>query len=142
MRTLLITLLFSHQLMAQHAEQPLPLQDNVEDMRQATVLFSIEDVREKRHYWLERTPALDHFLRLKKGSEEVLKKADSREAKKLDLSFAAGFLRCQYQLPTAPGNCQVVYKLNMKGEEQEICAKDDKKSQEIQAFLKELNKRF
>lgn len=142
MRTFLITLLFSHQLMAQHAEQPVPLQDSAEDLRSATVLFSIEDVKEKRHYWLERSPALDHFLRLKKGSEEVLKKADSRDAKKLDMSFAAGFLRCQYQLPTAPGDCRVIYKLNMKGEEQEICAKDDKKSQEIQVFLKELSKRF
>lgn len=140
MRILLLTLIMSLPVLAQHSEQPQ--KENTDDLRTSTVLFSIEDVKEKRLYWLERTPALDHFLRMKKGTKEVLMKADSRDAKKLDMNFAAGFLRCQYELPSVEGKCDVLYKLNMKGEEQEICAKDEKKSQEMRPILQELSKRF
>lgn len=140
MRILLLTFMITLPVFAQHTEQPQ--KENTDDLRTSTVLFSIEDVKEKRLYWLERTPALDHFLRMKKGSEEILMKTDSRDAKKLDMDFAAKFLRCQYELASEAGKCDVLYKLNMKGEEQEICAKDEKKSQEMRPILKELSKRF
>jgi hypothetical protein len=132
--------LYSGLLSAQHSEQPL--KESTSDLRNFSVLFSIEDIQAKRTFWLERTANLDHFLRMREKGEDQIQKISSKEAKELDMDFASRFLRCQYEIPSASGECQLKFKLLMKGEGQEICQKDDKKSQEILSFLSGLKKKF
>ncbi len=140
MPLLLIILFYVVGGLAQHAEQPI--KEETSDLRSQSVLFSAEDLNQKKLLWLERTVNLDYFLRFKdKGEEQILKLA-SREGARLDREFASRFLKCQYELASNPGDCKVVYRLGMKGEGQEICEKDDKKTQEVQPFLTELEKRF
>jgi hypothetical protein len=140
MKMIIILCFFFSSSWAQYSEQPK--KENNEDIRSQSVLFSVETISDKKVYWLEQTAGMDYFLRSKNGKEETIKKIGSREAKKLDMEFASRFLRCQYEIPSIVGDCQVTLRLVMKGEGQEICQKDDKKSQEILAFLSELQKRF
>ncbi|HXH76555.1 MAG TPA: hypothetical protein VNJ08_16405 [Bacteriovoracaceae bacterium] len=136
-----MVLIASFMALAQHSEQPQ--QESNSDLRSAMVLFSVEDISNEKTIILERTPHLDHFLRLKEEKDkEVIRKIDSRDAKKMEMDFASRFLKTQYELDTLPGNCKVVYKLVLKGESQDICKKDDKKGQEIAPFMQALNKRF
>ena len=58
------------------------------------------------------------------------------------MDFASRFLKCQYELEALPGECKVDFRLVLKGESQELCKKDEKKSQEIGPFIQALNKRF
>ena len=140
MPVLLLSLLFNFYAWGQHSEQPS--KEDTTDLRSQSVLFSMEDVNTKKVYWLERTANLDYFLRLKNGGEELIRKLASREGAKLDREFASRFLKCQYEIENAPGDCQVTLRLTMKGESQDICQKDDKKAQEITPFMSELQKRF
>ncbi len=125
---------------AQHTEQPT--KESVTDLRHQTSLFRVVDLKSKQTFTLERSQSSDHFLKLIKGDEEQSIKLDSRLAKKIDMDFASRFIRCQYELPTVEGACEVTLRLNMKGEDQEICLKDDKKGQEMAAFIEDLKKRF
>lgn len=127
---------------SQHQEQPQ--KESLEDLRSVTVLFMISDLKAEKIYSLERTAELDHFLRMKMGGKDsgVIRKTDSREAKKMDQEFAARFLKIQYEYPSSTDKCKAIWHLNMKGEELEICNKDDGKSQEIDTFIDELKKRF
>lgn len=126
---------------AQYSEQPA--KESVSDLRSSVVMFSIEDVKEDKLFWLERTANLDYFLRMKdEDNEETIRKVDSRDAKKLDLDFASRFLRSQYEIEAAAGECQITLRLMLKGDAQEICRKDDKKNQEFVPFLQLLSKRF
>lgn len=140
MKILLVGLLALNLAHAQHSDQPQKESDT--DLRSQTVLFSVEEVSSGRVITLERTAGLDNYLRLTKGKDESIKKVDSREAKKMDLDFAKHFLKCQYELPTAEGKCDVMLRLNLKGEDQEICKKDEKKTQEFADFIQNLNQRF
>lgn len=140
MHLFLLILLLPMMASAQHSEQPA--KENLEDLRTTKDLFSIEDVKSEVVYTLERSPQLEHYLRRSKDEDDAVKKTDSRDAKKLDMDFAARFIRSQYEHPTTPGDCKVVFRLNMKGEEQNICDKDDKKTQEFRSFVEELKKRF
>lgn len=135
---LLLFLLGSAQ--AQHSEQPVK-EDNT-DLRDQIVLFSIVDVEGKRSWLLERSPSYTSVIRKIDKSGEVVRKIDGRLAQGLERDFAARFLRCQYEIAAVEGECKVTLRLTMKTEEQEICAKDDKKSQEILAFVEDLSKRF
>lgn len=139
---LLVLLFFTLNLcLAQHSAQPA--KESTSDLRSGLELFKIVSVEEGAEIWLERTASLDYFLRLKKkGNEEKIQKVTSKDAQKLDMDFASRFLKCQYELPSSPLNCKVTWKLSMKGETQDICGKDEKKSQEIDPFLKDLRKRF
>ena len=86
---------------------------------------------------------MDYFLRVKEsGSDEEIKKIDSGSAKKLDMDFASRFLKCQYEIEEVKGDCKVTLRLSMKGETQDLCGKDDKKTQEMTPFLKNLSKQF
>lgn len=125
---------------AQYSEQPQ--KESSSDLRSQTVLFSLEDVQKKATYALERTASQDYFLKLKDSEGDEILKISSREALKLDREFASKFLRCQYELASAEGKCDVTLRLSMKGESQEICKKDDKKSQEFVPLLESLSKRF
>lgn len=143
MHVILAFLMLSLTALAQHSEQPQ--KESNADLRSATLLFSVEDVKGEKLIWLERTPHLDHFLRLRDlddDDEEVLRKVDSKDAKKLEMEFASRFLKCQYEIPASEGECKALYKLNLKGEPQEICKKDEKKTQEIETFFQSLHKRF
>lgn len=138
---ILLILLMSLSVLAQHSEQPE--KESNTDLRSALVLFSVEDLKEEKTIVLERTPHLDHFLRIKSDdSEELIRKVDRKDAKKLEMDFASRFLKTQYELDTLPGDCKIVYRLVLKGEGQDICKKDDKKGQEIKPFIQALNKRF
>ncbi len=133
-------LTFSTALLAQHSEQPQ--KESSDDLRNQNVLFSIEVQDGKKLYWLERSASLDYFLRSKKGKEESIQKISSKDAQKLDMNFASSFLKCQYELPSVDGECKLTLRLTMKGEAQEICAKDDQKNQVINSFVQELIKLF
>ncbi len=119
-----------------------PVKESTSDLRNGTVIFSIEDVKENEIYWLERTANLDYFLHYKNEKKEKLQKIDSRDAKKMDMDFASRFLKCEYELPAAPQKCSVTLRLSMKGEKQVVCAKEEEKTQEIVPFVKDLNNRF
>lgn len=126
--------------MAQHSDQPV--KEDSTDLRDQLILFSIENVGEEKTWILEKSPSLTNVLRKKDKSGETVRKIDGRIAQALDRDFAARFLKCQYEIASLEGECKVTLRLNMKGETQDVCAKDDKKSQEIQAFIDDLNKRF
>ncbi len=139
MRYLIFCLLISTAF-AQHSEQPAKEENS--DLRDLTVLFSIEDVANDKSWFLERSPSFTSTIRMKDKSGEVVKKIDGRVAQKLDRDFASRFLKCQYEIASIDGECKVTLRLMMKGEPQEICSKDDKKSQEILGFVEDLSKRF
>lgn len=139
-RSLLLILFLSSSLWAQYSEQPA--KEDTADLRSQSVLFSLEDQVSKKTFWLERTSNLDYFLRFKTKGQEEIRKLASREGAKLDREFASRFLRCQYELTAEPGACEVMLRLSMKGETQDICKKDEKKTQEMAAFVSELSKRF
>lgn len=140
MRIWIFTFLICFSARAQHAAQPE--KENTADLRSSIVMFSLEDTNGEKLYWLERTANLDYFLRLKKDNDESIRKVDSREAKKLDMDFASRFLKIQYEIEAVKGDCDITLRLTMKGETQELCKKDDKKTQEIKPFLDAISKRF
>ena len=137
---LLLLLVLSQSVMAQYSEQPL--KESSSDLRSQTVLFSLAIPQEKKIYLLERTASGDYFLRLKHKENEIIKKISGRDALRVDRDFASRFLRCQYEIPSKEGDCAVTLRLMMKGEEQDICEKDDKKGQEMTGLIDELAKRF
>lgn len=137
---ILLFFLLATSVFAQHSEQPVKEENS--DLRDQMVLFSIEDVAKEKSWFLERSPSYTSTIRVKDKSGETVKKIDGRVAQKLDRDFASRFLKCQYEIAAAEGECKVTLRLTMKGETQDICSKDDKKSQEIQAFVDDLNKRF
>ncbi len=132
--------LFLLPIAAQHHEQPQ--KESSVDLRSHIVLFSVEIPDDKQSYFLERTSSQDYFLRMRKKNDEAIRKISSRDALKLDKDFASRFLKCQYELESQEGECEVTLRLTMKGEKQEICKKDDRKSQELMSFIDELAKRF
>ena len=140
MRFMLLAFLFMGTAFAQHSEQPLKEKNS--DLRGQFTLFSIEVVQDKKIFILERTPNMDYFLRMRLKDEDTIRKISSRDANKVDMDFASRFLRCQYEHPASQKDCKVTLRLKMKGEPQDICEKDEKKSQEIVTFLKDLDKRF
>ena len=125
---------------SQHSEQPV--KEDSTDLREEVIVFSIESVSEDKTWIMERSPSFTNVLRKKDKDGEIVRKIDGRVAQKLDRDFAARFLKCQYEIEAIEGECKVTLRLSMKGESQEICAKDDKKSREILSFVEELNKRF
>lgn len=124
----------------QYSEQPL--RESATDLRSQILLFSLEHLEDEKTFILERTAGEDYFLRLKAKGEEIVHKISGREALRLDRDFSSRFLRCQYEIPVSEGNCEVTLRLMMKGERQDICKKDDKRSQEVTPILNELSKRF
>lgn len=140
MKFIFLSIFLSLSSLAQHSAQPE--KESNSDLRNETVLFSIQDISTGKTYQLERYANLSHYLRLVHKGDDVIQKIDGRVAGKLDQDFAGRFLRCQYELPDVPGKCEVTLRLTMKSEEQEICLKDDKKTQEIKAFVQDLTSRF
>lgn len=134
---LILATVLSH---AQHSEQPQ--KESTTDLRNQNILFSLEEVSSGRQFRLERTASLGHYLRLNKKGHEDVRKLDSRDAQKLDMDFASRFLKVQYEIPPVDGACQVTLRLNMKGEKQELCQKDEKKTQEMMNLVNDLSKRF
>lgn len=135
---LLLTMVISTAI-AQHQ----PQKESSSDLRTGLVMFTIEDLDKETLVWLERTGNLDYFLRVKdEDDEERIQKIPTPEAKKLDMEFASKFLKVQYELPPSPEGCKVTLRLMMKGERLDICSKEDKKTQEIEPFMKDLGKRF
>jgi hypothetical protein len=139
MKTIVFFLLMTSAL-AQHSEQPV--KENSSDQREEIVVFSIEEVGKNKTWYLESSPSFTNVLRIKEKDEELVRKIDGREAQKLDRDFAARFLKCQYEIAAVDGDCKVTLRLTMKGESQDICEKDDRKSQEIAPFVEDLSKRF
>lgn len=119
-----------------------PEKESKDDLRAGLVMFSIEDIGEDTTYWLERTTGEDYFLRMKEDDDEKIMKISSKDAKKLDMSFASKFLKLMYELPPSPEGCKVTLRLTMKGENQDMCGKDEKKAQEMLPFMKDVAKRF
>lgn len=119
-----------------------PEKESKDDLRAGLVMFSIEDIGEDTTYWLERTTGQDYFLRMKEDDDEKIMKISSKDAKKLDMEFASKFLKLMYELPPSPEGCKVTLRLTMKGENQDMCGKDEKKAQEMLPFMKDVAKRF
>jgi hypothetical protein len=118
------------------------VKENSSDQREEIVVFSIEEVGKNKTWYLESSPSFTNVLRIKEKDEELVRKIDGRVAQKLDRDFAARFLKCQYEIAAVDGDCKVTLRLTMKGESQDICEKDDRKSQEIAPFVEDLSKRF
>ena len=137
---LLLLSLVSFCAFAQHSEQPA--QESSTDLRNNFIMFSIQEMESDRTYTLLRTPGLDYFLQLKVKGEDSVRKVDSRSAQKLDRDFAARFLKCEYELPKFDGECKSQIKMTMKGEVQDVCQKEDQKSQELKPLIEDLHKRF
>jgi hypothetical protein len=127
-------------LFAQHTSQPE--KESTTDLRSGLVMFSVEDVKEETIYWLERTANYDYFLRMKEDDDEKILKVGSKDALKLDREFASKFLKAQYEIESVTGDCKVTLRLSLKGEGQDLCKKDDKKTQEFLPFIKSLAQRF
>lgn len=141
MRLVFFLLFVSLSAFAQHQDQPLKESDS--DLRTGIIMFSIDDLGEDTIYWLERTPNLDYFLRMKEDDDdETIRKVDSRDAKKMEMDFASRFLKIQYEIESEKGDCKVTLRLTLKGESYDICKKDEKKAQEFAPFLQALSKRF
>lgn len=141
MRFLILMLFFANVAYSQHSDQPQ--KESSSDLRTGIVVFSIEDKEAETETWLERTAGLDYFLKSRDDDDkERIQKITTKDAKKLDMEFASKFLKCQYELPPSPEGCKVTLRLTMKGENLDVCGKDEKKAQEIVPFLKELHKRF
>lgn len=120
-----------------------PEKESNQDLRSGLVVFKIEDLIQKESIGLERASDRSFSLRwIKKNSLEKLVKLSSADAQKLEFEFAGKFIRCQYELPSSPEGCNVTLRLNMKGESQNICEKEDKKTQELKPFFKSLSQRF
>ena len=135
-----LLLLISLPCFAQHSDQPI--KESSTDLRTQNSLFSIEVVDDKKTIFLIRTAGLDYSLRQKIKNEEKMIKISSKEGTRLDRMFASHFIKTQYEIASAEGKCDVALRLNMKGEEQEVCEKDEKKTQEFAPFIDELSKRF
>jgi hypothetical protein len=140
MAIVVLTLLFTWLGYGQHSEQPE--KESASDLRNQNVLFSVSDLGSKKTYQLERSPNYEYLLRSVSKGEDDVRKISSKDALSLDRQFSSKFLRCQYEIPTAEGPCVATLRLTMKGEDLEICSKDDKKSQEMAPFVQDLSKRF
>lgn len=140
MKVLLI-LLFTANLWAQHSSQPE--KESSADLRTGIMVFSIDHLGDEKKIWLERTANLDYFLHMQiEEDDEKIQKITTKDAKQMDMDFASRFLKCQYELPPSEEGCKVTLRLTMKGEALEVCRKDDKKTQAIEPFYKEIEKRF
>ena len=140
MQFLLFALLLPFLTLAQ-TEQPL--KESAADLRTGINMFIIEDLNEENTIWLERTSNLDYLLRMRNNDDKMWnEKVPTKDALKLDREFAAKFLKMQYELPASEEGCKIMFRLTMKGEEQSVCKKDDKKSQEMIPFMRELAKRL
>ena len=137
---LLFIMVFSSVSFGQYSEQPL--KESSSDLRSQLVLFSVEIPKEKKTYLLERSANQSYFLRMIEGDKVTMRKIASREATKLDREYASRFLKCMYEIPSEAGECQVTLRLQMKGDGQEICEKDDKRYQEFNALLTKISKFF
>jgi hypothetical protein len=137
---LFVFLFFFSLAHGQYSEQPIP--ESNADLRNLFILFKVEIFQDKKVVALERRAGRDYFLRLSYKGQEKIKKIPGQKAQKLDQDFSARFLRCQYEFPATRDKCQVTLRLNMKGEVQEICQKEDLKTQEITSFLSELLQLF
>jgi hypothetical protein len=133
-------LLFTFSTKAQDNIQPS--KTNLVENGSVFLMFQIEDVQSGQSIWLERSKNFYYLLKLKTKSDEKTQKISSLEAKKLDFEFASRFFKCQYELPSSEEDCEVTLRLNLKGETQEICNKDERKTQEITLYLKNLEKHF
>jgi len=120
-----------------------PQKESNADIRSNETMFLIHDLKDEAKILLERSANQEYILRyIAKKNVEKLQKISSREAQKIDVDFASRFLKCQYELPASEENCKVTLRIMMKGENMDICAKDDKKTQEIAPFMKTLIERF
>lgn len=128
--------LFSTIVWGQHSEQPSA--EETTDLRKQTIIFSLE--KSDSIIWLERTASLDYFLRNKEGDSLKLQKIDSRSAKAMEMDFASKFIK--YQFEVTPEHCDIVLKISLQGEEQNVCKKDDKKAREFLSAFSELLKKF
>lgn len=126
---LLAVFFISSVVHAQHSEQPV--KENDTDLRNQSILFAIESKDNKTTYFLERTVGRDYFLRRKTTKNDELKKLASHFAQQLDREFSSLFLKVQYEIPDVDGKCDIVLRLTLRGETQDICKKDDKKTQEF-----------
>lgn len=141
MKYLFFLMIMTQAVMAQHhAEQPLP--EDTEDARANFIVFEISDKDKNKTFTLERSPYFDHFLRYKDRKNEKLQKADSKLAKNLDGEFSALYLKAMYEMASKKGQCREAFRLSLRGEAQQICQKEDQKTQMIKSFIQLLEKQF
>ena len=140
MKLVLFCLIISTHIFGQSSNQPT--KESSLDIRTNLVLFSMADLSLEKVIWLERTANLEYSLRMKQKDEVKILKISSREATRIDREFASKFLKCQYELPLAPKDCEATLRLKMKSEYQEICNKEDQKTREINSLFQKLNRLF
>lgn len=136
----LFFLLLATSVFAQHAEQPLP--EDTEDARANYKVFELRDLRGHKVYSLERSPYFDHFLKLIRKKDAKLQKADSKLAKSLDEQFSSLYFKTTYEIESKEGKCKEAFELELRGEKQVVCRKDDQKTRLIKSFIELLEKQF
>jgi hypothetical protein len=140
MRLFLFCFILASHALGQNANQPQ--KESHLDIRSSSVLFSIVDLDLNKVIWLERTVNLEYFLKMKLKDQERILKLSGKEASSIDREFASGFLKCQYELPESRKDCEVILRLKMKSEAQEICKKEDEKTRLTRTLFQKLDKLF
>jgi hypothetical protein len=136
-----VSFLFMHLSLAFTTDQPVA--EPASDLRGRFVMFSVEFFEGERTFALEKTVNGEYFLKQKNNKGMQLVKIAGREAVKLDRTFSTHFLSCQFEIPEVSGDCKVTLRLNLRGESQDICLKDEQKTRKIMSFLDaELINRF
>jgi hypothetical protein len=136
-----VSFLFMHLSLAFTTDQPLA--EPSTDLRGKLVMFSVEVLQGERTFALEKTVNGEYFLKQKNNKGMQLVKIAGKEAVKLDRAFSTHFLSCQFEIPEVSGDCKVTLRLNLRGESQDLCLKDEQKTRKIMSFLDaELIKRF
>ena len=136
-----VSFLFMHLSLAFTTDQPVA--EPASDLRGRFVMFSVDVLEGERTFALEKTVNGEYFLKQKYNKAMQLVKIAGREAVKLDRAFSTHFLSCQFEIPEVSGDCKVTLRLNLRGESQDICLKDEQKTRKIMSFLDaELMNRF
>lgn len=120
-----------------------PLAEPNLDLRSQQSILSVELVESERAFSLDKTVNGDYFLRQTFQHEDRLIKIAGREASRIDRIFSKHFLSCQFEIPAIEGECKVTLRLKLRSDTQEICLKDEQKTQKINSFIDaELRPRF
>jgi len=112
-----------------------PIAEPNQDLRAQHSVLSVEQVESERVFSLDKTVNGEYFLRQKLKNQDSLIKLAGREASRIDNIFSKHFLACQFEIPHVDGDCKVTLRLKLRGDIQEICLKDEQKTQKINSFI-------
>ncbi len=115
-----------------------PEKESSTDLRSRFQLFRLEIVQDQIYYQLERSSNEEYFLTTQTNKQKSLTKITRVHAIKLDQLFSSEFLKAEFEILAKEGPCEVTLRLTMKGQEQQICKKDDEKAQAFGQIISDL----